>query len=555
MSIPTSRVTMASNKGLSLFFLNHNSTGSPPDEGQLNAAARAHASRQARLKYMSARPRNLKFIFYTPETMRHGTDSGPFTKPDDTHIEERQVPAIADTDRGGTDPAMSRHMSSCPLRPAGWDPFDSFVMSGMGRDEHLMLYYAFTNTWPQFGEFESGRRKFAQSWLWRTLESPAAFYAGLMGSSTHYTISCPTASIQNRILVMGLKWKIQAIRAVRSLIEQHQFGSPRGFSNSDLLAIFVLAIHGSMDLSDQPEPHPLSPLATYRHMHVYGRMKPGKEHMNAIYYIVEQKGGISNIDQHAFGFVLPILDLLYNARLDTPPRYPCSRQLKPMVQEGLWAPDLEAHQKLKTSGECFRPSPDAPLPTAPYLEPKMVKFLEVMAETTVALDHYCRGGPGAPDSLDVLANNCDWASHAILSLPPYIPLAMSRSDLDQQPNIDTTTILHEICRLCTLLYHDMVLLPSPPHAGIKLRHSTRVLCLIEVIQRKDPIEDPRAFDFLTWAMVIGGIAARFTKLQVSYSKLIEKVARDTAWEVIHPRLKRYIWFNPSFNVALLPPYY
>lgn len=141
MSIPTSRVTMASNKGLSLFFLNHNSTGSPPDEGQLNAAARAHASRQARLKYMSARPRNLKFISYTPKTMRHGTDSGPFTKPDDTHIEERQVPAIADTDRGGTDPAMSRHMSSCPLRPAGWDPFDSFAMSGMGRDEHLMLYY------------------------------------------------------------------------------------------------------------------------------------------------------------------------------------------------------------------------------------------------------------------------------------------------------------------------------------------------------------------------------------------------------------------------------
>ncbi|WAO94415.1 Hypothetical protein NCS54_01199700 [Fusarium falciforme] len=417
-------------------------------------------------------------------------------------------------------------------------------MSGMGRDEHLMLYYAFTTTWPQFGEFESGRRNFAQSWLWRTLESPAAFYAGLMGSATHYTIFCPTASIQNRILTMGLKWKIQAIRAVRSLIEQHQSGSPREFTNSDLLAIFVLAIHGSINFSDEPEPHPLSPFATYRHMHIYGRLQPGKEHMNAIYYIVDQKGGISNIDQHAFGFVLPILDMLYNARLDTPPRYPCSRQLKPMVQEGLWAPDLEAHQKLKTLGECFRTSPDASSPTAPYLEPKMVKLLEVMAEVTVALDHYCRRGPGAPDSLDVLANNCDWASHAILSLPPYIPLAMSRSDLDQQPDIDTSTVLHEICRLCTLLYHDMVLLPTPPHTGTKLRHSTRVLCLIQAIQRKDPIEDPRAFDFLTWAMVIGGIAARFTKLQVSYIKLIEKVARDTSWEVIHPRWERYLWFNP-----------
>lgn len=105
---------------------------------------------------------------------------------------------------------------------------------------------------------------------------------------------------------MGLKWKIQAIRAVRSLIEQHQSGSAREFTNSDLLAIFVLAIHGSINFSDEPEPHPLSPFATYRHMHVYGRLQPGKEHMNAIYYIVDQKGGISNIDQHAFGFVLPM---------------------------------------------------------------------------------------------------------------------------------------------------------------------------------------------------------------------------------------------------------
>lgn len=115
------------------------------------------------------------------------------------------------------------------------------------------------------------------------------------------------------------------------------------------------------------------------------------------------------------------LDLLYNARLDTPPRYPCSRQPKPMVQEGLWTPDLEAHQKLKTSGECFRPSPDASLPTAPYLEPKMVKLLEVMAETTVALDHYCRGGPGAPDSL-----MC-WQITAIgHHMPFYLCLHISR---------------------------------------------------------------------------------------------------------------------------------
>ncbi|KAF4981492.1 hypothetical protein FDECE_17687 [Fusarium decemcellulare] len=524
---------MASNKGMSLFFLDNDPTAT----GQLNTAARAHVSRQA-VKNKSARPRNLQFVHYTPETMRHGHGSGTSDEPSDAH-QERHASATAERHRGGADLA-----SRGPLRPAGWDPFNSLAMSKMSRDQHLMLYYAFTTTWTQFGEFESGRRNFKQSWLWQTLESPAAFYAGLMGAATHYAVYCPTAGIQNRILTKGLKWRVQAIAAVRSLIEQHQAGSPREFTNSDLLAIFVLAIHGSINFSNEPWPHPLSPFATYRHMHIYGRLQPGKEHMNAIYYIVDRRGGISKIDQHAFGLVLPILDMLYNARLDTPPRYPCTRELKPMVQEDLWTPDAEAEQKLETVGEAFRASPDASVPMAPFLEPKMVKILEVMAEVTVALDHYCRGGPGAPESLDVLANNCDWASHAILSFPPYIPLAMSRSDLAQQLEFDTTTILQEICRLCALLYHDMVLLPTPPHTGTKLRHSTRVLYLIKIVQRKGGSKDPRVLDFLTWAMIIGGIAARFTKLQVSYRNLISNIARGTTWDEIHARWERYLWFNP-----------
>ncbi|KAM5357735.1 hypothetical protein ACJZ2D_015963 [Fusarium nematophilum] len=504
---------MASNNRRPLFFLNPDSTRRPLDDRQLTAEARAHVSRQSRAKSTATKPKNFKFVSYTPETTRRRHRSGGSTHPDDDYGEDHHLSVITGAGHGVTDPINSRRMSP-----------------------------SFTATWPQFGEFDSGRRQFAQSWLWRTLESPAAFYSGLMGSSTHYTISCPTASIRDRILMMGLKWKIQAISAVRSVIEEHQSGSP--ISNSDLLAIFVLAIHGSMDLSEQPEPHPLSPLATYRHMHVYGRMKPGKAHVNAIYYLVEEKGGISKIDQHAFGFVLPILDMLYNARLDFPPRYPCQRQLKSMIEEGLWTPDVEARQKFKILGKGFRPSTDASLPMPPYLDAKMVKVLKVMAELTVALDHYCRGGSGAPDSLDVLANNCDWAAHAILSQPPYIPLAISRGDLYQRPDIDTTTILREICRLCALLYNDMILLPSPPHTGIKLRHSTRVLFLIEAIQRRGPVKDSRVSDFLTWAMVIGGIAARFTPLQDSYGELLEKIAQDVAWQVIHPRLSRFLWFDP-----------
>ncbi|KAH7176259.1 hypothetical protein EDB81DRAFT_897429 [Dactylonectria macrodidyma] len=130
-----------------------------------------------------------------------------------------------------------------------------------------------------------------------------------------------------------------------------------------------------------------------------------------------------------------------------------------------------------------------------YLDRKMVKPLLVVADITVALDHYCRGGQGAPASLNVLLNNCDWVVHTILSIAPYTRLAASRDSPGQDANDSITTSLYEICGLCALLYIDMVILPTPPHTGIKLRHSKIILRLIEEIQQEHPAEDPHVIDF------------------------------------------------------------
>lgn len=203
---------------------------------------------------------------------------------------------------------------------------------------------------------------------------------------------------------------------------------------------------------------------------------------------------------------------------------------------------------LTTLGEGLPPSPDAWWPAC--LERKMIDILQVMIEITAALDHYCRGGPGAPTSLDVLANNCDWVSHTLLSTPSYLKPS-DKSSIDRQSSLDITTTLHEICRLCALLYLDMVILPSPSHTGIKLRNSTRLLRLIETMQRGEDIEDSCVLEFLTWATVLGAIAARFTQLQVMYSNHIERISRDTSWGTLYPQLKRYLWFKPVCDSVAL----
>lgn len=78
-----------------------------------------------------------------------------------------------------------------------------------------------------------------------------------------------------------------------------------GATDSMVLAILVLAVHDSIDLTPVPEPHPLAPLAMYRDMHIYGQMRMRDEHMTALYSLVEQKGGLPRMNQTVFGYVLP----------------------------------------------------------------------------------------------------------------------------------------------------------------------------------------------------------------------------------------------------------
>lgn len=236
-------------------------------------------------------------------------------------------------------------------------------------------------------------------------------------------------------------------------------------------------------------------------------------------------------------------DIVYSARVGCVPRFSCPRQLKPLLGDSSWEPDAQASKMLSTYGSHLRPSPDGVIPD--HLDQSLVEIFQVMSVVTVALDHYCRGGEGAPDSLDVMLNNCDWAAHTTLSISPYT--CMSTEELGEEAKIDDSCILREISRLCALLHVDMVLLPTPPHTGIKLRHAANILRLLEVLDKQQPIQGGKVPELLTWATVLGAIAARFTELEDRYCARIDKLAQGTPWDVVKACLQRHLWFGPVYD--------
>ncbi|KAM5372999.1 hypothetical protein ACJZ2D_007210 [Fusarium nematophilum] len=379
------------------------------------------------------------------------------------------------------------------------------------------------------------------------MESPATLYAQALASSTHYLISCPKATDQKRMETMALRWKVEAIRALRVMMRQYDGYAPEALPEDVLVAIFVLAIHGGHDLSQRRDLDVLSPLAPYRDMSIYGRMRFGEEHMNALYYLIEKRGGLDKVDEQTFGSVLPLLDILHNSRLGKAPRFPSYRRYESILRDGVWKPDGQAEAMLKTQGECFRPGQQDSIASILRIDSRISSVLEAMAELTVALDHYCRGGPGAPSTLDVFANNTDWVAHILVSMRPYNEETNGGGSSNRRTRSELVASILEVCRLCSLIYLDLVILPTPPHTGVRHRNSGLMLSCISKAHRINEKKDNCISSFLNWATMLGAVATRYTEIHIRFVDLMRCFIPKTSWGAFKAQAKRYLWFDRMFD--------
>lgn len=143
--------------------------------------------------------------------------------------------------------------------------------------------------------------------MWRSMESPAAFYAQIVGAASHYQICRRETPISSeKLATVRLRAKVKAIERLRSEVGQYHRKAASVPFDSLLMAVFCLSVHDNIDVKGEIEPHPFSALAKLRDMHIYGRVVFGDDHMSAMYQLIEQKGGLDCIDEHAFGAVLPL---------------------------------------------------------------------------------------------------------------------------------------------------------------------------------------------------------------------------------------------------------
>ena len=138
------------------------------------------------------------------------------------------------------------------------------------------------------------------------MESSACFYSQIVGAATHYAIARRDTPItSDKLSAVRLSCKAKAIEKLRHEIDLYHNKAASVPFEALVMAIFCLAVHDNIDNTEQPEAQ-MSLLARLRDMQIYYRVLFADEHMRILYRLIEQHGGLGNLDKTAFGAVVPL---------------------------------------------------------------------------------------------------------------------------------------------------------------------------------------------------------------------------------------------------------
>lgn len=220
-------------------------------------------------------------------------------------------------------------------------------------------------------------------------------------------------------------------------------------------------------------------------------------------------------------------DLYFASKYSCAPSFPLRRVPLSLVESGKHIHDsrsIELNARLGTGFKYFRFIPEGSV---------LFPILEACCEVTVALDHYARGGPTAPDMVDLVeARNA--AQHRLLC--QNTPEATLRGG-------DHAAV--QTCRLATLVYNDMVIFPMRPIQGVKPRLASLLKAALEKCANIC-VWDSHAY-LLLWATSLGAIAATFTPDRPWYVQQLIKqtqVLGIDQWAAMEFVLSKFLWWSP-----------
>jgi hypothetical protein len=168
----------------------------------------------------------------------------------------------------------------------------------------MVRVQALAFTWPSlFPSASSGAADPVGSvWLDCAMHSPMVFYALMYGAGDHQVYHRNGPSTAKSAALLRLSYKTQAIKLVNEQLQQ----CGRDSTDALLLSISVLAVYGSERNAKTEHVHPQSPLATAQNLDFYGRKRFVPAHMQALYLVTQQTGGLESIKLYGLADTLAL---------------------------------------------------------------------------------------------------------------------------------------------------------------------------------------------------------------------------------------------------------
>lgn len=182
------------------------------------------------------------------------------------------------------------------------DPFKTGCISDAPLYVHEMLEHAMTYQWSEFRQSDSGDLLNAAKGelMHSVLRSPQAWYAVVYAGATHDAYQHGVYGVPKQNEQLRLYYKTKAIEALLQDVSQN--GDM--VSEETLMSMIILASHGTGEHlrgADSAKRRDLR-LPFMPHVHgveYYSAMETGTEHLNAIYSLVDKRGGLRTIRQRS----------------------------------------------------------------------------------------------------------------------------------------------------------------------------------------------------------------------------------------------------------------
>ncbi|KAJ9608933.1 hypothetical protein H2200_006704 [Cladophialophora chaetospira] len=438
------------------------------------------------------------------------------------------------------------------------DPFDVLPTQGMPLFVHQVLDHALVHTWPNTVPLRRSltpTNPVKSSWLKLAMDHPVAFHAFLYATSFHILLAHQGREINDSAALLRLSHKVETIKLVNEQLQNLSLSGGRKGSQDGkkdgmvklerrgsgimtptdalIMAVMILSIHSQRDETIYPKVHAISPLARLNNLDVYGAMINDEKHIQGIMLLVSHKGGLEGIQLYGMADTLQLCDLYFASKYACRPNFAWRHPIISLVVDGKHILDPAAIDLDSELGAGFRYLRHTPTGQ------QLLDVIDAFSEITVALDHHVRGGPTAPELVDLMeVRNC--TQHRLLSQLPN-PLDLSNPEC----------CVHHAIRLATLIFSEMVIFPLPPPQGVKprlalmLRQTLEACHLLRCWELHNQV--------LLWGLTLGAIAANFTAQRTWY---IDQLLQETSlmqiedWFALEATCSRFLWWKPICSEPL-----